>query len=76
VLRRFGRALGVAFQIADDLLDLGEDDACSLLRAMSPEAARGRAEALLASALAEIEHLGEPVEPLRELARYAVRRSE
>lgn len=75
-LRRFGRSVGVAFQIADDLLDDGEDDPCTLLCAMSAEAARGRAEALLDSALAEVEGLGEPAEPLRELARYAVRRSE
>jgi geranylgeranyl diphosphate synthase type II len=75
-LGRFGRAVGVAFQIADDLLDAGEDRGCSLLRAMSAEAAQERAEALLASALEEVEGLGEPAEPLRELARYAVRRSE
>jgi len=79
-LRRFGRGVGVAFQIADDLLDaLPEEDeaeACSLLRAMPAEAARARAEALLESALEELEDLGGPAEPLRELARFAVRRSE
>jgi len=68
--------VGVAFQIADDLLDDGEDDPCSLLRALPAEAARARAEALLESALEELEDLGEPAEPLRELARFAVRRSE
>ncbi len=75
-LRRFGRAVGVAFQIADDLLDAGEEDPCTVLRAMTAEAARERAEALLASALENVDGLGEPAEPLRELARYAVRRSE
>ncbi len=75
-LRRFGRSVGVGFQIADDLLDDGEDDACSLLRMMGPEAARARAEALLAEALRELEDLGERAEPLRELACFAVRRSE
>ena len=60
ILRRFGRSVGVAFQIADDLLDEDEDDPCSLLRAMPVEAARSRAEALLTSALKELEDLGEP----------------
>jgi len=75
-LARFGRALGVAFQIADDLLDAGDDEACSLVRVLGPEGARARADALLASALAEIEELGLRAEPLRVLARYAVRRDE
>jgi len=75
-LLRFGEAVGVAFQIADDLLDDGEADPCSLLRVLSPAAARARAEELLEQALGEVEALGEPAQPLRELARYAVRRSE
>jgi len=75
-LRRFGDAIGVAFQIADDLLDAGESEACSLVRVLGVPGARARAEALLAQALAELEGLGERAEPLRELARHAVRRSE
>jgi geranylgeranyl diphosphate synthase type II len=81
-LRRFGRGVGVAFQIADDLLDApaedeaGEIEPCSLLHVMSVEAASARAETLLESALKELDDLGEPAEPLRELARFAVRRSE
>jgi geranylgeranyl diphosphate synthase type II len=75
-LRSFGESLGVAFQIADDLLDAGGDDGCSLVRAVGPEAARARAEALLDSALQAIDTLGEKAEPLRALARFAVRRSE
>jgi len=73
-LRRFAEGVGVAFQIADDLLDEHEDGACSMVRALGREAARQRAEALLDTALAEIETLGEGAEPLRELARFAVRR--
>jgi len=81
-LRRFGLAVGVAFQIADDLLDQGQDDAvetggdsgCSLVALIGVEAARERAEELLGSALRSIEELGERAEPLRELARFAVRR--
>jgi geranylgeranyl diphosphate synthase type II len=73
-LRRFGEAAGVAFQIADDLLDQEGDGPCSLVRALGPEAARCRAETLLENALAEIEALGEGAAPLRELARFAARR--
>jgi geranylgeranyl diphosphate synthase type II len=70
-LRRFGLGVGVAFQIADDLLDQGSDEGCSLVRALGAERARLRADDLLAGALAEIEDLGERAEPLRELARFA-----
>ena len=73
-LRRCGEAVGIAFQIADDLLDQGEDEGCSLVTLVGPKAARARAEELLALALSELEPLGERAEPLRELARYAVRR--
>jgi len=75
-LRRFGEDVGVAFQIADDLLDEGEEDVCSMVRAVGGDSARARAEALLETALAAIEDLGERAEPLRALARFAVRRTE
>ena len=74
-LKRCGLAAGIAFQIADDVLDEGEDDPCSLVRAVGVEAARERAEQLLKSALAELEDLGEKAEPLRELVRFSVRRT-
>jgi len=76
-LARFARDAGVAFQVADDRLDAARGEApeaCSLVTVLGREAAGERAEALLASALAEVEALGEPAEPLRELARLAVRR--
>lgn len=72
--RRFGETLGVAFQIRDDLLDAGEDGSCSLLRVVDAERAGARAEQLLREALGTIEELDARAEPLRELARYAVRR--
>jgi geranylgeranyl diphosphate synthase type II len=73
-IRSFGLELGAAFQIADDLLDRGTNEACSLVRCLGPGPARARAAARLARALARVEDLGERAEPLRELARYAVER--
>jgi farnesyl diphosphate synthase len=73
-LRSFGEEVGVAFQIADDLLDEGGDDPCSLVRVLGPGPARERAGQLLESALTRIDGLGARAEPLRELARYALRR--
>lgn len=73
-LHSFGRDMGLAFQIADDRLDEGEDGGCSLVYALGREAACERAEALLAAALSRIAGWGERAEPLRELARFAVRR--
>jgi geranylgeranyl pyrophosphate synthase len=73
-LGAFGREIGVAFQIADDVLDAGGSDPCSSVRALGLDAARARAESLLESALARLDGFGERAEPLRELGRYAVRR--
>jgi geranylgeranyl pyrophosphate synthase len=70
----FGLELGLGFQIADDLLDADDDGACSLVRALGGPVARARADALLSGALARVADLGARAEPLRELARYAVRR--
>jgi len=74
-LRCFAEEVGVAFQIADDLLDQETGEPCSLVRVLGPQGARARAEELLEVALARIDDLGERGEPLRELARFAVRRS-
>ena len=85
---RTGLRLGLAFQIADDLLDLTADTATLGKRAgkdaaagkstlpalLGPEAARRRAEALLGEALADLAPLGEPAEALRALARYVIDR--
>jgi geranylgeranyl diphosphate synthase type II len=74
-LWRFGERVGVAFQIADDVLDEDDDaEHCSLVRELGVAECRQRADALLAQALAAVEGLGQPAEPLRELARFAVRR--
>ena len=74
-LRRFGHGVGVAFQIADDLLDAGQDD-CSLVALLGPEAARERGEAWLRDALAELEPFGARAGALRGLALFALRRKE
>jgi geranylgeranyl diphosphate synthase type II len=73
-LRRFAEATGVAFQIADDWLDRAGDEPCSLVRVLGADAARARADALLAEALEAVEPFGARAEPLRELARFAVGR--
>jgi len=75
-LGRFGRRIGLAFQIADDLLDRDTDGASSYVRVRGEERSRARAEELLGEALAEIDGWGERAEPLRELARFAVRRNQ
>jgi len=76
-LRRFALAMGVAFQIADDVLDdePGADE-CSLVALIGLEAARARAEALLEDALAALEPFGPRADALRMLARFAVWRSQ
>jgi geranylgeranyl diphosphate synthase type II len=75
VLDEFGREVGIAFQIADDLLDAESGEAASVLRLQGADTARRGAEELLDRALERLEGWGERAEPLRELARFAVRRS-
>jgi geranylgeranyl pyrophosphate synthase len=74
-LERYGDAVGISFQIADDLLDADEDEGCSMIPLIGASAAREEAERMLQAALEELEGLGERAEPLRELARFAVRRN-
>jgi geranylgeranyl diphosphate synthase type II len=75
-LRVFALAMGVAFQIADDVLDdePGADE-CSLVTLIGRDAARARAEALLDDALAALEPFGARADALRLLARFAVWRT-
>ncbi len=83
-----GVKLGLAFQIADDLLDVTAETAALGKRAGTDAAAgkstlpavlgvaeaRRRAEELLAEALSALEPLGSPAEPLRALARFVLSR--
>lgn len=70
----FAEEIGVAFQIADDLLDADSDEAASILRVQGLDDAKRGAEGLLDRALGRIEGMCERAEPLRELARFCVRR--
>jgi farnesyl diphosphate synthase/geranylgeranyl diphosphate synthase type II len=83
-----GLQLGLAFQVADDLLDLTADAATLGKRAgkdaaagkatlpslLGPAAARARAEGLLAQALASLAPLGPRAVALRALAGYVIAR--
>jgi geranylgeranyl diphosphate synthase, type II len=87
-LRRFGASTGLAFQIADDILDVtatrevlgktpGKDS--SALKATYPslygvEESRRRARDLVAGALAALDELGRPAERLRQIAGFVVER--
>jgi farnesyl diphosphate synthase len=89
-LKRYGDALGAAFQIADDLLD-AEGDAATLgkrvgkdadrnkatfVAALGLEGARARRDALVAEAVAAIDALGLELkgETLRGAARFVAAR--
>jgi geranylgeranyl diphosphate synthase type II len=88
-LRRYGEAAGLAFQVADDILDIVADQ--SLLgkdvgsdeergKATYPallglEGARQRARDLRDMAFEALEPFGEEARPLREIATYIIDRS-
>ncbi len=87
-LENFARAMGVAFQIRDDLLDIeGETQVigkpagsdAGLGKATFPgqcglDVARQRCDALLSQAFAELEPFRDDADSLRWLARYIVER--
>jgi farnesyl diphosphate synthase len=89
-LDAFGRDIGIAFQIKDDILDVeGETQVIGkpsgsdarLGKATYPallglEASRSRCEALLGSAMAQLDRFGPRAEPLAWLARYIVERGQ
>lgn len=87
-LTRYGDALGLAFQIRDDLLN-EEGDPVKLGKAVKTDQARGKAtypglfgtqesrrrlHALVREAVRALEGLGPEAEPLREIALYIARR--
>jgi len=89
-LDRFGRDIGIAFQIKDDILDIlgdtevigkpaGSDEA--LNKATYPalfgiDAARTRCDDLLGGALENLGRFGQSADPLAWLARYIVERGQ
>jgi geranylgeranyl diphosphate synthase type II len=88
-LNRYGETAGLAFQIADDILDIVGDQQ-EIGKAVGSDQARGkatypalvglsearrRAEELRDMAIATLEPLGANAEPLRAIARYIVDRT-
>jgi farnesyl diphosphate synthase len=88
-LDRYGSALGEAFQIADDLLDLEGDPAtvgkatgkdaaahkATLVGVLGPAAARRRLDSLVAEAQAALAPFGGDADVLRAAARFVATRS-
>lgn len=84
----YGKSIGLAFQIADDILDIvgdqdkigkpvGSDegnDKATYPRLYGLEESRRRAHAEVDAAVAALEGFGEPAEPLRTIARFIVER--
>ncbi len=88
-LTRYGECLGLAFQIADDILDAeaptsvtgkaaGRDGArhkATFPAVLGLPAAKQRARELREQALAALEQLGERADALRDIARFVVGRA-
>jgi geranylgeranyl diphosphate synthase, type II len=89
-LGRYGRAVGLAFQIVDDILDI-QGDAALLGKKTGVDIARGKAtypaavgleqadkdaRALISKALEALAQFDHRAEPLRSLARYIVARKQ
>lgn len=88
-LKRYGEALGLAFQVVDDLLDVTGTDAslgktagkdaaqkkATFVAVWGLEGARRAARDLLSGALRALDGFGPECRDLRELARYVVGRS-
>ena len=88
-LERYGSAVGEAFQIADDLLDVEGDPAtvgkatgkdaaahkATLVGVLGPAAARRRLESLVAKAQAALEGFGNDADVLRAAARFVASRT-
>ena len=87
-MKRYGQATGLAFQIADDVLDVEGDSAAlgkqigqdekhgkaTYPALLGMEASRQHAAALLNEALAALSDFDAAAERLRQLARFIVNR--
>jgi geranylgeranyl diphosphate synthase type II len=88
-LSDYGRQIGLAFQIADDILNvegnralLGKETGSDAARGkvtfpalLGIEESRSRAEKLVLGALAALSSFDDRAEPLREIARYVLSRN-
>jgi len=88
-LARYGECVGLAFQIADDILDVEGDEELlgkdvgsdegkcksTYPAAIGLDASRGQMKALVAQAQAALTGFGDAAEPLRLIAQYAVERN-
>ncbi len=68
-LSRYGRRIGLVFQLVDDLLDKD-----GMARCRSEQTVRRRAQQLTRQAIRDLEPLGRHAEPLRMLARFLLTR--
>jgi geranylgeranyl diphosphate synthase type II len=87
-ITRFGEVIGLAFQIADDILDIegtteelgknaGSDQArgkATYPSVIGIEESRKRAAELLDMAIDSLDSFGEKADPLREIARFIIER--
>ena len=87
-ITRYGEAAGLAFQIADDILDIegtteeigkdaGSDEArgkATYPAVMGLAAAKEEADAMMAEAMRALDIFGAEADPLREIAAYIVTR--
>lgn len=88
-LEKYGEAIGLAFQIVDDILDIegtteeigkpkGSDierGKMTYPRVFGIEESRKRAKGLVESAIELLKDFGEEAKPLREIARYVLKRT-
>ena len=78
-LRRYADALGLAYQIADDLIDAGrsdgrESDKATFVHLLGASAARLKASSLIDEACAALDEFGAQADALRSLAHFALER--
>lgn len=78
-ITRYAQALGLAFQITDDILDghevSSEKGIINYLSVAGPAKAGERVKDLLHDCLREMQPYGRAAEPLREMARYVALRT-